>query len=103
MTHNDDPNTPGVCMTVAQFEALMRIMRVRPSSKTREGLRMVLIDGVSLYDAAKTVNEENDSAIVNTGNLARELTRARSVMQDVMVLHYPAIRMPTRRKGQRAK
>ncbi len=92
-----EKDTPGVCMTVAQFESLMRVMRVRPSSKAREGLRLVLIDGKSLYDAAKVIGDEN------TGNLTRELTRARAVMDDVMVLHYPAIRMPTRRKGQRAK
>lgn len=96
--------TPDVCMTQTQFDALMRIMRVTPDSKTREGLFMVLVQGSTLYEAARKLQAEGNTAApvkVNTGTLARELTRARAVMADVALLHYPAIRLPTRRKGQR--
>ena len=43
-------------LTTEKFEALARIMRLREGSKSREGMRLMLVLGVSPADAAREVD-----------------------------------------------
>lgn len=40
-------------MTGSQFEALCGLLRLRRASATREALRMILVDGARVTDAAR--------------------------------------------------
>lgn len=91
------PKSPGApravqhCMTAEQFDKhLMPLMGRHVGSKRAQGLRLVLVDGLTAYAAAKQL--QMDSA-----SITHAVEEAREAMEHVTALQYPAVRMPPRR------
>ncbi|WP_058615495.1 hypothetical protein [Tepidimonas taiwanensis] len=61
-------------MTPDQFEALCGLLRLRRAGSTREALRMILVDGARVTDAARAT-EMSQPAVSNA------LARARRVLR----------------------
>lgn len=60
-------------MTAAQFEALCGLLRLRSAGATREALRMVLVDGARVTDAARATGMSQPA-------VSNALARARRVV-----------------------
>lgn len=79
------------CMTAEQFDQhLTPLMGRHAGSKRLQALRMVLVDGLTAYEAAKRVQ-------VDKGSVTRAVTEARQTMAHVVALQFPAVRMPPTR------
>lgn len=74
-------------MTPDQFAALARMMQMRNSAIT-DGVRLVLVDGVSQYSAAKQVG-------VHQQSVSRRVMQARRYVADAGIV--AGARMPPRR------
>lgn len=77
-------------MTPAQFAALSRLMRLRADSAASEGLRLVLVEGLSHVDAAAQSGATRQS-------ITRLMGSARPVVADAQVL--AGVAMPQKRKN----
>ena len=80
------------CMTAAQFDKhLVPLMGRHSGSKRLKALRLVLVDGLTAYAAAKRVQ-------VGVSSVTKAVTEAREAMSHVVALHYPVVRMPPTRE-----
>ena len=61
-------------MTGEQFEALCALMRLRRKARTMEALRMILVDGARVTDAARATGMSQPS-------VSNALARARRVLR----------------------
>lgn len=77
-------------MTPAQFAALAQLMRLRADSAASEGLRLVLVEGLSHVDAAARSGATRQS-------ITRLVGSARQAVADAQVL--AGVAMPQKRKG----
>lgn len=80
----------GTFMQPHQFEALMELAGHHDDSKNRRALKLVLLDGYSVREAAQTVE-------ASQGSVNDSMQKVRRVMELNSVLHYPAVRLPPRR------
>lgn len=80
------------CMTAEQFDLhLSALMGRQRASKRTQALRMVLVDGVTAYEAAKRID-------VPVSSVTAAVIEARETMRHVTALNYPAVRMPLTRQ-----
>ncbi len=61
-------------MTGEQFEALAQLLRLRRTARTREALRMILVDGARVTDAARATGM-SQPAVSNALARARRVRR----------------------------
>lgn len=59
-------------MTGEQFESMAQLMRLRRAARTREALRMILVDGARVTDAARATGMSQPA-------VSNALARARRV------------------------
>lgn len=84
------------CMTAEQFDDhFTALMGYRAGSKRAQALRMVLVEGLTGYEAAKRVD-------VDVASVTRAITEAREKMTHVVALQFPAVRMPPTREQKQA-
>lgn len=60
-------------MTGEQFESMAQLMRLRRAARTREALRMILVDGARVTDAARATGMSQPA-------VSNALARARRVI-----------------------
>jgi hypothetical protein len=95
-THTKAAQVAQHCMTAQQFDQhFMPLMGCREGSKRTQALRMVLVEGVTGYEAAKRVQ-------VDTASVTKAITEAREIMDHVAALQYPAVRMPPTREQKQS-
>lgn len=80
------------CMTAEQFDQhLSALMGRHRDSKRTQALRLVLVEGVTAYEAAKRLQ-------VPASSVTAAVTEARETMRHVVALSFPAVRMPPTRQ-----
>ena len=79
-------------MTPASFDALSRLLRHRPGSQARELARLVLVDGLTQADAARSLGTSDQAA----SNAIRD---ARATLELARVAAGPAKAKPIRQSA----